>query len=139
MEQVGPEHQHYLAHGLPQVGWDGDRNLVLYYNKLLGTMDVMFELPNAEPQIAVRMPIEGWDIHTICRRLALADGRKQSATEVLNRIETDNLRIEEADKRRFREQMEAAGEKLHWAARKDQGDHVAPMTVGSLPSGKVGS
>jgi len=134
LARLGEHWQKALWNGDPDVGWDGDRYLVVYHHVLTDDILVKYEVPNQEPVLVFRVPLEDWDIKKACRRLAMADNRKRSTFDVLDEVDRHNAAVEAAEAAVKAEALEAATEKMQWAFRKDTGHHIAPLTVAAKPA-----
>lgn len=134
LSRLGEHWQKVLWEGDPDVGWDGDRYLVIYHHVLTDDILVKHEVPNKEPVLVFRVPLADWDIKLACRRLARADNRKRSVNEIIDEVDANNARFAAEEEKRKQELLDAAGEKLRWAIRKDTGQHVAPLHVSKNPA-----
>lgn len=134
LQRMGEHWQKALWEGDPDVGWDGDRFLVVYHHVITDDILVKFEVPNQEPVLVFRVPLAEWDIKKACARLARADGRKRSAFDVIDDVDRHNNALRAAEATRKEEALADATEKVQWALRKDTGRHIAPVTVSSKPA-----
>lgn len=134
LARLGEHWQKALWDGDPDVGWDGDRFLVIYHHVLTDDILIKHELPDGEPVLVMRVPMAEFDIKLACRRLAQADNRKRSVASVFDEVDAHNARLVAEDDKRKQELLDAATEKLHWALRKDTGQHIAPLHVTKNPA-----
>ena len=132
LEHMGEHWQKYLAYGDPGVGWEGDRALALYWAKLTDEMEVWYELPNQKPVLIFKVDVDGFDIHRICAMLRDADHRRRDAGDIIKEVDDHNDKVMDEAEKAKKEVLDEAHDKLHWALRKDTGNHVAPITVPEL-------
>lgn len=133
LERMSDHWQQRLAYGDPDVGWDGDRSLVLYIHRLTDTVEVWYEVLDQKPVLVFKMPLEDWDIKKACARLAKADARKRTAFDVIAEVDKHNEKVQAEIDYQKEQALESATEKMLWAVRKDDGHHIAPLHVARKP------
>jgi hypothetical protein len=123
-ELAGEHIQQRIHYGIPEIGWDGDPWLSLYYNKLQDAYEVWDE--KDEPVLIARRPAETMGrieeaVVQLCVGLRDHDFRKFSAEQIAKRVSDHNDRIRAEESRRLAERREAASDRLAHALRKDLG------------------
>ncbi len=93
---VGEHIAHKLLYGDPDVGWEGDPWLVL-------TLDPdgfwrAWDTKNGEPDLICQKKADGRELDTssLCARLRDGSLRRQSVTEILDRVDAKNDEVEAA-------------------------------------------
>lgn len=106
-----------LHDGDPTLGWDGDANLLLFFNVETELFEVWAPDEHMEPYLAVAHP--RCDASLI-RRLVEADNRR---AHVLDRITAANAQAEADAKTARDDHLGEVADRLHHALRADLGHH----------------
>ena len=118
-----------LQDGVPEIGWDGDRALVLAHNVLKDEVEVWYSLPGRKPVLVLQVPFAEWDINKACARLRDADGRKHSIEDRIVAVDRHNEAVEKERARQLRDRKEHVTDRMRDAIRRDTGNHVRPILV----------
>jgi hypothetical protein len=111
-----------LRDGEPTLGWEGDPHLSLVLNASVGVWELWRRNPDnhdAPPLKIATCPNKGkMPGDELIRALISWDTRRHNR---LDQIDAENAAIQKARDDTFHEEMQAAGDKLHWALSKDLG------------------
>lgn len=111
-----------LRNGDPTLGWDGDPDLLLFYNTGTDRFEVWAPDERMEPYLAVSHP--RCDASLI-RRVADADNRRRTAVD---RVTDANTKAQADAEAARAERFDEVADKLHHALRQDLGHHHGGLT-----------
>lgn len=151
MNTIDPR-EHVLAYATellrrpdPTLGWSGDTDLFVVYNRLMDNWEVWRENEDASFQCVMRQrtPGQQLDIAAVIRSLVARDThlRNNSHTEQMDRLIAENAAKEKAHEDAAAEALRDTMERVyHAAASKDlkhETGYVRPMTVGGEIKAKI--
>lgn len=125
-ELMGEHIQQRVQYGIPEIGWDGDPWVSLYYNKLEDTWEVWDDYDPDHPVLIARRPAATLGrvedaVVQLCIGLRDHDFRKYSAAQIAERTIQHNERLRAEQERQKEERRLAASDRLAHALRKDLG------------------
>lgn len=109
--------QDVVQNGFPEVGWEGDPLLTVYFDRKLDEWQVI-DHAMSPPQIIMRkaaMGLRDLDFRTLCEKLKAAQFKGQGVMSIIDRMEARNAAVEAEQKKRMRAYNEEAAERLAWA------------------------
>ena len=112
--------QQVVQEGFPEVGWEGDPLLTVYYNAKDEEWQVL-DHAFSPPQTILRKASRGLgdlDYRTLCQKLKAAQFKGQGVQSIINRMEARNEAVEAERTAISREYNMEAAEKLAWAVGK---------------------
>lgn len=121
-ELLGPEIQARLRDGIPEIGWQGDPWLTVFFNHLTDSWEIWDEYSEKPRLVAQKRNDSGEiNIHTLCAHLRDHDLRRMTMADIEDRIDDHNDAIERAQTAAMEDKMGEQLERVVWAIGQDEG------------------